>query len=170
MAASAHDRRIKPLRYGRIPFFHYHLLSWPVLTCRKWGRSSGNNFGCAGDSPCLPGRKRGGQRCLAPGLYAHIPGARHSPAGDHHPADAYFWATHSGAELDLIFPYQGRRYGVEVKLNDAPGVTKSMRIAWTDLSLALLYVVYPGDDVYPLDEGITAWGSGRLMELPVALT
>ena len=85
------------------------------------------------------------------------------------PGEAFFWATHAGAELDLLFNYQGRRYGVEVKLNDAPGVTKSMRIAQADLDLAHLYVIYPGQDVYPLDEGVTAWGIGRLVELPGVL-
>src|SRR5690606_20829625 len=42
------------------------------------------------------------------------------------PADAYFWATHAGAELDLMFFHRGRRYGIEVKLSEAPTLTHSM--------------------------------------------
>jgi hypothetical protein len=29
--------------------------------------------------------------------------------------DAYFWATHAGAELDLLLMTRGRRYGFEFK-------------------------------------------------------
>ena len=69
--------------------------------------------------------------------------------------DAYFWATHGGAELDLLVMRGGRRYGFECKLADAPGTTRSMRVAIHDLELAHLYVVYPGEQAYPLDEGIS---------------
>ena len=72
------------------------------------------------------------------------------------PENAYFWATHSGAELDLFFFSKGKRYGVEFKFNDAPGITKSMRIAIKDLGLNHLYVVYPGEKTYQLDKSITA--------------
>jgi hypothetical protein len=68
---------------------------------------------------------------------------------------AYFWATQSGAELDLLLLLDGARFGVEVKYADAPGVTKSMRIALADLGLRELFVVYPGRDAYDLDKRIT---------------
>ena len=70
--------------------------------------------------------------------------------------EAYFWATHGGAELDLLVAVGGRRFGFEFKVSDAPGTTKSMRIALQDLALQHLWVVYPGDETYPLDERITA--------------
>jgi hypothetical protein len=60
------------------------------------------------------------------------------------PSEAYFWATHQGAELDLFFVKNGRRIGVEVKRADAPRITPSMRIAMEDLRLDRLVVVYPG--------------------------
>jgi hypothetical protein len=71
------------------------------------------------------------------------------------PTESYFWATHSGAELDLFFIRNGRRIGVEFKFNEAPGISKSMRVALQDLSLSHLWVVYPGRDTYPVDENIT---------------
>src|SRR5438132_2668795 len=67
------------------------------------------------------------------------------------PEAAYFWATHTGAELDLLLVKGGRRYGVEVKFQDAPRLTASMRIALSDLKLEHLTVLYPGDQRYPLD-------------------
>ena len=70
----------------------------------------------------------------------------------HHaqPREAYFWATHQGAELDLLMFKHGRRVGVEFKLADAPRLTPSMRIAMTDLKLDRLLVVYPGNKPYNL--------------------
>jgi uncharacterized protein len=73
------------------------------------------------------------------------------------PAEAYFWATHNGAELDLLFLQNGRRYAVEVKFNEAPTVTKSMRTALADLQVEHLWVVYPGQHAYPVHEQITVW-------------
>ena len=72
----------------------------------------------------------------------------------------YFWSTHGGAELDLLVIAGGKRYGFEFKYADAPGTTRSMRIAMQDLNLTQLWVVYPGDEAYDLDE--------RISVLPVA--
>lgn len=66
------------------------------------------------------------------------------------PDEAYFWATHQGAELDLLLFKQGRRLGVECKRTDAPTLTPSMRIALDDLKLERLVVVYPGERRYAL--------------------
>ena len=70
------------------------------------------------------------------------------------PEAAYFWATHTGAELDLLLFVRGRRYGVEVKFQDAPRLTPSMRIALEDLGLRRLTVLYPGDRRYPLERRV----------------
>jgi len=69
--------------------------------------------------------------------------------------NGYFWGTQSGAELDLLLLVGGARYGVEFKYGDAPGITKSMRIALDDLKLRHLFVVYPGRDIYALDKRVT---------------
>jgi predicted AAA+ superfamily ATPase len=69
--------------------------------------------------------------------------------------EAYFWATHGGAELDLMLILHGRRYGFEFKVGDAPGATRSMRIALADLALEHLWVLYPGRDSYELDERLS---------------
>lgn len=73
------------------------------------------------------------------------------------PSDAFFWATYSGVEVDLFFLYRGHRYGVEVKFSEAPHVTKSMRIAFHDLNLRHLWIIYPGREAYPVDKDITVW-------------
>lgn len=76
------------------------------------------------------------------------------------PDEAYFWATHTGAELDLLMFIAGRRVGIECKRVDAPRLTPSMRIALEDLALDRLIVFYPGDRPYPLAD--------RVMALPLA--
>jgi predicted AAA+ superfamily ATPase len=70
--------------------------------------------------------------------------------------DTYFWATHAGAELDLMVPIGGKRHGFEFKYTDAPTTRRSMHIAIRDLGLEHLWVVYPGDVKYALTEKITA--------------
>jgi predicted AAA+ superfamily ATPase len=72
----------------------------------------------------------------------------HSRRGE----DAYFYAIHSGSELDLFFP--ASQTGIEVKFQDAPKLTRSMRIAMEDLGLKELLVAYPGAREYPLAENI----------------
>lgn len=70
--------------------------------------------------------------------------------------DAYFWGTHAGAELDLLVLVKGQRYGFEFKYSEAPGLTKSMRVALSDLRLDHLWVIHPGRDRYLLDPRIAA--------------
>jgi predicted AAA+ superfamily ATPase len=70
------------------------------------------------------------------------------------PDDAYFWATHQGAELDLLLFKNGRRIGVECKRADAPTLTASMRITIADLKLDELRVVYPGEKQYSLTKKV----------------
>jgi hypothetical protein len=70
--------------------------------------------------------------------------------------DAYFWGTHSGAELDLMFVRSGKRYGIEFKYTDAPSRSRSMLVALDDLGLEHLWVVFPGEPEYLLDKRITA--------------
>jgi predicted AAA+ superfamily ATPase len=72
------------------------------------------------------------------------------------PDEAYFWATHGGAELDLLLLRGQRRVGVEFKRADAPRLTPSMFIAQRDLRLDALYVVYPGARRFQLADGIEA--------------
>ena len=70
------------------------------------------------------------------------------------PDEAYFWATHAGAELDLLMIKDGRRVGVEFKRVDAPRLTPSMNIALKDLRLDRLHVVYPGTRRYALSDQV----------------
>jgi predicted AAA+ superfamily ATPase len=68
--------------------------------------------------------------------------------------EAYFWATHQGAEIDLILQRGDALFGVECKRADAPGMTPSMRIAMEDLGLKRIAVLYPGSRRYTLSDTV----------------
>ena len=70
--------------------------------------------------------------------------------------DAHFWATHAGAELDLLIVRGNRRIGFEFKRNEAPRVTPSMRHARDDLRLDRLVVIHAGPHDYPITDRIDA--------------
>jgi len=67
-----------------------------------------------------------------------------------------FWATHSGAEVDLFWQEHGKNWAIEVKYADAPRLTPSMSSALKDLGLAHLWILYPGDRAYSLASNVTA--------------
>ncbi|MCF7800060.1 ATP-binding protein [Candidatus Babeliales bacterium] len=72
--------------------------------------------------------------------------------------EAFFWATQADAELDLFVIRGGKRLGFEFKYADAPKITKSMRIAISDLKLDKLIIVYPGNQNFEMDQKIFAQG------------
>lgn len=79
--------------------------------------------------------------------------------------ECYFWATQSGAELDLFIFKDGKRLGFEFKYTDSPKITASMRIVQHDLELDHLYIIFPGKEAFPLAEGITAQGLETISSL-----
>ncbi len=66
------------------------------------------------------------------------------------PEECFFWATHSGAELDLLVVRGRRRWGFEIKHTLAPTLTRSMRNALADLKPTRLDVIHAGDKAFPL--------------------
>jgi predicted AAA+ superfamily ATPase len=79
------------------------------------------------------------------------------------PEECYFWATHGGAELDLLVIRGSRRYGFEFKRTTSPRVTPSMRSALSDLKLNRLDVFHAGENTFPLSEKIRAVSWQRLL-------
>lgn len=72
--------------------------------------------------------------------------------------ECFFWATQSGAELDLLLHRGAKRLGFEFKYSDSPKLTPSMHIALEDLKLDHLYVIHPGDGQFDMAEQVTAFG------------
>ena len=67
----------------------------------------------------------------------------------------YFWRTHTGSDLDLVWQAGGALWGMEFKYRDAPRMTRSIRAVLRDLPLQHLWIVYPGPDRYQLDATVT---------------
>lgn len=82
---------------------------------------------------------------------------------------AWFWATHQGAEMDLVVQREGRLLGAEVKRTDAPKITPSIRTALTDLGLERVALVYPGAKRYALAENVEAVPLAELAARPGTL-
>ena len=70
--------------------------------------------------------------------------------------NVYYWAAHSGAEVDLLVTRGGRTFGFEFKYTDTPKTTRSMHTAIRDLGLTRLFVIYPGTRVIELAKQIEA--------------
>jgi hypothetical protein len=75
----------------------------------------------------------------------------------------YFWATHTGAELDLLVVRGGIRLGFEIKRTTAPRITPSMRSALGDLELTRLDVIHAGSETFPLAPRVRAVAAERLL-------
>ena len=75
---------------------------------------------------------------------------------------AFFWAVHTGAELDLLVPRGRHRVGIEIKRTAAPKVTRSMRTAIDDLNLREVVVIHAGRESYRLAAKVRAVAASRL--------
>jgi predicted AAA+ superfamily ATPase len=78
--------------------------------------------------------------------------------------ECFFWATHSGAELDLLIVSGRLRLGFEVKRSTSPRLTPSMRSALADLKLQRLDVIHAGDQTFPIERKVQAVAFSRLLE------
>lgn len=85
------------------------------------------------------------------------------------PEECFFWATHAGAELDLLIVRGRRRWGFEIKHTSTPGLTRSMHVALGDLRLDRLEVIHAGSTSYPLSEHVEAVALADLWERPYRL-
>jgi len=79
------------------------------------------------------------------------------------PDECYYWATHAGAELDLLIVRGRKRLGFEIKRTASPKVTPSMRHAMEDLKLTKLIVVHAGEHTFPLAKDIQAVAVNRVL-------
>ena len=63
----------------------------------------------------------------------------------------YFYRSVTGAEIDLVFlDARQRTIAVEVKYSSSPAVSRGFWNALEDLKCEQAYVIYPGNDTYPL--------------------
>ena len=83
--------------------------------------------------------------------------------------NAYFWAIHGGAELDLLVHANGKRWGFEFKHQDAPKMTKLLHTALVGLQLERAWVIYPGTASYSLQEQVECLGLREIAKLKLLI-
>jgi predicted AAA+ superfamily ATPase len=80
------------------------------------------------------------------------------------PEECFFWATHGGAEIDLLVIRGRQRLGFEIKRTSSPRITPSLRSALSDLKLKRLDVVHAGEETFPMTERIRAVSLSRILK------
>lgn len=80
------------------------------------------------------------------------------------PEECFFWATHGGAELDLLVIRGRHRYGFEIKRTSSPSMTPSIRSALKDLRLKQIDLIHAGDETFPLDKKVRAVAMSRFLD------
>ena len=80
------------------------------------------------------------------------------------PSQLYYWATYRGAELDMLFVVNGKRYGIEFKFREAPDKTKSMTTAIESLKFNKLLIVYLGEKSWPVNKKISVCPIDKVIE------
>lgn len=83
---------------------------------------------------------------------------------DAKPGESFFWATHGGAELDLLVVRGGQRLGFEIKRTSSPRITPSMRSALSDLKLQRLDVIHAGEETFPMAKEVRAVALSCLLD------
>lgn len=78
------------------------------------------------------------------------------------PEECFFWATYTGAELDLFVHRGRRRFGFEFKRTVAPRLSRSLRIAIEDLNLDAAFVVHAGAECFPLTDRVQALSASHI--------
>jgi uncharacterized protein len=78
--------------------------------------------------------------------------------------ECYFWATHSGAELDLLWVRGRHRWGFEFKRTSSPAMTRSLGAAIDALDLDRAFIVHAGDRTFPVHGRVTAVPATRLLQ------
>jgi len=81
--------------------------------------------------------------------------------------DASFYRTIAGAEMDILLRPPGRKgpIGVEVKYGLDARPSRGFWSALADLKCEQTFVVYSGDEEYPLGQGVVALPATRLPHL-----
>ena len=80
-------------------------------------------------------------------------------------SETYFYRTAAGAEIDLVIKLSSNEiWAIEIKSGVAPKISKNFRQTCQDIKATQKYVVYGGDDEFPVGGGVTVISLRRLME------
>ena len=79
---------------------------------------------------------------------------------------AYFYRTGAGAEIDLVlFDGKHKPVAVEIKYSVSPKLERGFWNAYEDLSCKKGFVLYPGEESYPLGRNVATLPAKKLAEI-----
>lgn len=81
--------------------------------------------------------------------------------------EAYFYRTAAGAEIDLLLKLSGKElWAIEIKNSVAPKIKKGFHLACKDIKATRKYVIYGGEDEFPIAKDTTVLSlRGMLVKL-----
>jgi len=81
-----------------------------------------------------------------------------------HRSEIYFYRTVAGAEVDLVLRLSSSEiWAVEIKYGTAPKPNKHYSRICEDIGATKKYIVYGGDDEFPIRDGVTIISLPRMM-------
>jgi predicted AAA+ superfamily ATPase len=81
------------------------------------------------------------------------------------PIEANYWGVHGVGEIDLLIFSSGKRYGIEARFSEAPIITRGLHVAFEDLGLQHLWIIYPGENDYPITKNISVLPFKQILSL-----
>jgi len=70
-------------------------------------------------------------------------------------ARSWFYRSSAGAEIDLVLEFaDGDRWAIEIKRSLAPKPSKGFFSGCEEIQATRRYVLYPGDDQYPIGSSV----------------
>ena len=81
-------------------------------------------------------------------------------------AESYFYRTAAGAEVDLVVKMPSAElWAIEIKHGSTPSLSKHYRQTCADIGAARRYIVYGGDDEFPIGDDIRVISLPKMMQL-----
>lgn len=69
--------------------------------------------------------------------------------------EPFFWRTHNGSEMDLLWFEKGKPWGIEIKYADAPSMSRGLYSVLEDVKPEHIWIIYPGGKRYAVHEKVT---------------
>ena len=86
-------------------------------------------------------------------------------------SETYYYRTAAGAEIDLVIKFSASEtWAVEIKHGTSPTIGKHFAQTCADAGATKKFVVYGGEDVFPIKNGITVISLPRLLKEIIALS
>ncbi len=82
------------------------------------------------------------------------------PAG----ASSWFYRTAAGAEIDLVIEQGRTKYAIEIKRSFSPVISKGFYLGCEDIGATKRFVVYSGEETYPISKGVSAISIAGMMK------